>query len=391
MPGTRLLSAFLVALPLAAAAAQQGDRPAVQARDDRLATLERRSDDLLTRQRRDFAALEQQLSGLSAPVGRTGTLADLTAALRRDSARVALLEEVARRRIEARFDLQSLRYHTGLEVLRILLQNTEKLDYTTGLASSLAAFDAAANPLNSPAFRAELAALSGGREREGGGFSLPDILLKNPVVSTALSLASLFTSSLGRKEKEQAFAKIGCVLDFTTRASRDAGDLRRDLDDIDARVKAFLHDADGVFTNFAATVGARQDWAGFRRELATSATRPRLADEIDAYFGGRKGRALERPWTVASVDDLVETNYQLDLVKGLLTRHEGLLLDTGRFLESFEIAVRRYETVQCDAIPQLGTTIDALVRQSGENRVRFRAGWSGDIPAKSRALLHASP
>lgn len=391
-PGRRLglLAALHLASLTPSLVAQAGDRPPGLP-TERLALLERQRDDLLSQQTRVFTALERQLTGLAQPVGRANSLAELAAALRRDSARVALLEEAARRRVEARFDLQTLRYHTGVEVLRVLFHSAEKLDYATGLAASLTALDAAANPLNSPAFRTELAAVTAGREREGGGFTLPDLLLRNPVVSAALSVASLVSSSLGRKDKEQAFARIGCVLDFTSRASRDAGDLRRDLEEIDSRVKVFLADAEGVFASYAATVGPPQTWAAFRSELAATVGTPQLTRSIDDYFGARKSEAVRRAWTVASVDDLVETNYQLDLVKSLLSRHEQLTLDTSRFLARFEAVVRRYEAVQCEAIPRLGETVAGLIQRAAENQARFRTGWADVISAKSRALLYANP
>ena len=340
--------------------------------------------------------LESRLAALSAPTAATAgaplvagaTVADLASAMRRDSARLALLEDFNRQRIESRFDLQAVRYQTGLEILRLLIRNTEKLDFSTGLASSLAGFESAANPLNSPAFREQLNAL--GKESSGPKFSLPDILLKNPVISTALSLASLFSSKLKPEEKDKALTRISCVLDFTTQANRDAVDVRRRLEAINAKVHGFLGEADGALLGLTGAVGAERDWARLKRETATTAKSP-VVDAIEGYFRTRKAEALARPWLPGPIDELAESNYQLDQVRILLTRNEDLINEVDGFLGQFESIAARYQLVACPAIPNLSTTLAALQTHAKENRVKFRNGWYGDVPAKSRSLLFAAP
>lgn len=389
MPASRVVLALIGGLLAGPLLAQNPPPLPPPPSPDRLQELERRRDQLLNARRQDLLQLDQQLNALSADVGPRATIADLAAALRRDSARVSLLETMNRRQLEARFDLQALRYQTGLEVLGIVLRNTEKLDFTTSLATTLAAFDQAANPLNSPTFRAEIEALSTSGS-DGARLSLPEAMLQNPLVSTAHFLASLFTSRANRRSKEETLARLSCVLDFTTRANRDARDLSHQLEGIDLRTKALLRDGELAFARYTGVVGPATEWSAYKREQAGSA-REGVPTRIDGYFNTRKQAAMVHPWAVMAVDDLVESNYQLDQVKLLLTRHEAMLEEMENFLERFEGAVRRYETARCDAIPGLAATTRALIQQAAENRARFRAGWFGDVPARSRAILYTSP
>lgn len=345
-------------------------------------------------QRAERRGLETRLVALSATTGVAGSIAgaatvsELAAAMRRDSARLALLEEFNRQRVESRFDLQAIRYQAGLEVLRLVIRNTEKLDFGTSLAASLAGFESAANPLNSPAFREQLNAL--GKESGGSKFSLPDIFLKNPVVSTALSLASLFTSKLKPEDKEKALTKISCVLDFTTQANREALDVRRRLEAIDTKVARYLRDADATLVGFTGTVGVERNWARLKQETAVSARSP-VGDAIDRYFATRKTEALARPWQAGSFDELAESNYQIDQIRALLIRNEDLIDEVDGFLGQFESIAERYRGVACPAIPNLPTTLASLGSMAKDNRAKFRAAWFGDVPAKSRALLFTAP
>jgi hypothetical protein len=352
---------------------------------DQFADLSRRRDQLIEIQAAKTRDLQTQLVALSSPAAMGATVGELAAAMRRDSARLALLEELNRRRIESQFELQAVRYHTGLEILRVIMRNTEKLDFTTGLAGSLATFQEAANPLNSPAFREQLASLGKGSS-SGSKLSLPDLLLKNPIVSTGFFLASLLSSGLKPEQKEGALAKLSCVLDFTTQAHRDAIDVHRQLESVDVRTRSFLKEGDAVLTGFTAAIGAERDWARYKRETATAVRSP-VNDAIDRYFETHKAQALGAPWSGGPPDQLIESGYHLEQTRILLSRHEDLLAEVDGFLGRFESTARRYDGVACPAIPNLTQTVSSLIKQAQDNRAKFRTAWYGDIPAKSRAML----
>ncbi|MEZ4587462.1 MAG: hypothetical protein R2909_13785 [Gemmatimonadales bacterium] len=360
--------------------------PAQQARP--LEMLVERREALRQSQAGQLMDLEQRIAAVASSDGSVGTsLQSLAAAMRRDSTRLALLEELNVKRIEGRFDLQTVRYQTGLEILRVMMRNAEKLDFSTSLATSLARFEDAANPLNSPAFRQQISSVG---KSSDGGFKLPDLLLKNPIVSVAASLASLFTSSAKPKEKDEALAKISCVLDFTTKASRDASDARQQMASIDGRLRAFLRDGDATLVGYTATVGAERGWARLKQESASTVRSP-VNDAVDRYFATRREAALTRPWSIGIQDELVETNYQIDQVRAMLTRYEDLLAEMESFLSRYAATAARYRDQSCAAIPNLTATLAAIEEQAEANRGKFRAAWLGDIPAKSRAALFTVP
>lgn len=278
-------------------------------------------------------ALEATYTELTPTTG--ATISELNGKLDALEKRMKALEEAAREAELATLDLDRIKYLTGHEALKVIINKLAALDFGTRFGDVMSQLERRSNPTSYQGFKNAVGVIQ--KNLGPNALTLPQSnnagLLSNPYVAVAYSIGSLLFSRLRSPERAEKYQVLMCTLDYSTRT-----DSQRAL--VDSRLTDLLKDvtnmraaAISLFDDYAKLVefqGGYEEWNAARLK--------RGIDPIQAstttFFA--KLRQLEQE----AQPKIQEIRYNFERVKTQIDAYEQLLGEVDTFFAALEDAAK---------------------------------------------------
>lgn len=234
-----------------------------------------------------------------------------------------------------------LRFRKGIEVLKMLYEKILAMDHHFSSMKTQRELLNISNPHAYPEF-AETRTVIEERMKRKFGFTLPDALQVNPVLSATFSIVGLILSSSDERERRAQPDKVACILDFTVRIYADLNTLYYEmgyLRDINSTLKG---DCESLFSECVRPLGYNLSLGNCRQD-----------DDWERLFAVLDLRAAaamdpQHPEYNPALLKRLETNllFALERITQFITRYANFVMQGSDYYQKFTRILEPYDNDQ---------------------------------------------
>lgn len=268
-------------------------------------------------------------------------------------------------------ELTRARFKKGLEIIKLIYEKTLSLDHHFTSLKTYNSVAALCNPNNFPEFQKNREVLEE-RLKKKSGFRMPQIMLSNPFLSAAYTVAaSLFSGDSNTGQSEKEMETVSCILDFTVRMNADLNTIYYETEFLKESNRALKDECKALFADFTKPVGyftpldicrKEDDWETLYQDL------DKFIAEATALVAQNNDASLRKASKMRA-----DLEFQLDRLLVFINNYGSFVAQGEKYYQKFQIIISNYanEQVCATALPvqfaELKTDISNTISKFSES------------------------
>jgi len=285
-------------------------------------------------------------------------------------------------------EIDSLRvqYETGLDVIKLLYEKLLDLDHHYTSLKLHETYSDLTNPHAYEEFTKNLKAFTDSLSKNHE-IKLPEFLKSNPYISTAYSLVFAITDLIGdkkNKEKQEKFAEMITILDFTSKMRDDFNILKYETTYLQATVQGLKVECESLFVDYVKEIG-------YKGKLPDSRQNDDWRDVKKQLYGTISSMKTKNETTLTKVKDM---KFKIGKLVSFIDKYFLVISQGSDYYEKFDKMISNYMIYKREKeakLPRkLNETFDKLVASIQETKEKFKTAYNvADVKgSKLRELLY---
>lgn len=244
----------------------------------------------------------------------------------------------------------TIRYHKGLEILKLLYEKVLSLDHHFTSLQTQQSILSLSNPNSFPVY-AEAKEKMQERLRKDNTVVMPPILQSNPYFSAAYMLVTSFVSIGESKEKTKELESISCIMDFTMQMHADLNIVFYETEYLTEMNQALKEDCENLFAEYVRPLGyytsfdicrKHDDWETVDAAIEKYIQVMELAYSASDESSRKKACKFE-----------VDLEFAIDRLMDFINKYEAFVSQGLNYYQKFQVIVNNYhnETVCSNQLP----------------------------------------